>query len=150
MKTEKLSSIVLYVALGITLLLFSIFYFGGMDSTRDDFDKTSLLLCWMYLIAGLCLVVTCIFFCIKFGQTFRRNPRTFWRNFIVFFSILILFFVTWFLGSNEPIQSLEYTKTESYSFWLKLSDMFLYALYVLLGLTILAAPGMSVFKSLKK
>ena len=150
MKTEKISSIVLYVALGITLLLFSVFYIGGMDSTGDDFDKTSLLLSWMYFIAGLCLVVTFIFFCIKFGQTFRRNPRTFWRNFIVFFSILILFFVTWFLGSDEPIQSLEYTKTASYSFWLKLSDMFLYALYVLLGLTILVAPGMSVFKSLKK
>lgn len=153
MKPEKISSKILYAALGITVVVLAVFYFVGTnasDSAGSDFDKTSLLLGWTYFLFGLCIVASCIFFGIKFVQTFRRNPHTFWRNFLVFSGVLILFAVTWLLGSGEPIHSLNYALQGNSYFWLKLTDMFLYATYALLGAAILAIFGMYIFKSLKK
>ena len=152
MKTAKISSIILYAALGISLGILAVFYFGGVNTavSADNFDKTSLFLYWTYFLLSLCFVVTCIFSGIKFGQTFHRNPRTFWRNFIVFSGILILFGITWLLGNGDPIQSLKNLELGNTYFWLKLTDMFLYAIYVLLGLTVLAVPCLYVYKLLKK
>ncbi|MCD7972684.1 MAG: hypothetical protein LUG18_08460 [Candidatus Azobacteroides sp.] len=153
MKLEKISSLCLYGMLGVTVIIIALFYLGGTGITPEGDSEpvcTGLLLNWMYgLLGGVFAVITTFFFVTSF-HTFKRNPHTFWRNFFVFFGIVVLLAVTWFTGSGEPLQMGNYRGTGNVYFWLKTADMFLYAIYIMLGLIILLLAGINIYHIRKK
>lgn len=152
MKPVKISSSILYTVVGITLCIVIFLFFSEVTVSGSDTmpDSASVLISWMSILLGISVIALCVFFVIKFIQTFKRNPRTFWRNFLVFFGILVLLAITWFLGNGNPLLIDSYKGVGNVYFWLKLTDMFLYAIYVLLGLSILTIAGIQVYRFLKK
>ena len=155
MKASKIASIVYYVLLALSAVVFVLFFcvgFGNQESLPSGFYKspqfTNLLMWWMYIlvaICGICTVVGAV--TAKGGKVDSQMPA--WGDTLakvglwLFVPVLL---VTWFLGSKVPIM----TGTGLYedAFWLQATDAIIYTVYVLLVVTVVAlvASLSGVFK----
>lgn len=155
MKASKIASIVYYVLLALSAVVFVLFFcvgFGNQESLPSGFYKspqfTNLLMWWMYIlvaICGICTVVGAV--TAKGGKVDSQMPA--WGDTLakvglwLFVPVLL---VAWFLGSKAPIM----TGTGLYedAFWLQATDAIIYTVYVLLVVTVVAlvASLSGVFK----
>ena len=155
MKASKIASIVYYVLLALSAVVFVLFFcvgFGNQESLPSGFYKspqfTNLLMWWMYIlvaICGICTVVGAV--TAKGGKVDSQMPA--WGDTLakvglwLFVPVLL---ITWFLGSKAPIM----TGTGLYedAFWLQATDAIIYTVYVLLVVTVVAlvASLSGVFK----
>ena len=155
MKASKIASIVYYVLLALSVVVFVLFFcvgFGNQESLPSGFYKspqfTNLLMWWMYIlvaICGICTVVGAV--TAKGGKVDSQMPA--WGDTLakvglwLFVPVLL---ITWFLGSKAPIM----TGTGLYedAFWLQATDAIIYTVYVLLVVTVIAlvASLSGVFK----
>ena len=155
MKASKIASIVYYVLLALSVVVFVLFFcvgFGNQESLPSGFYKspqfTDLLMWWMYIlvaICGICTVVGAV--TAKGGKVDSQMPA--WGDTLakvglwLFVPVLL---ITWFLGSKAPIM----TGTGLYedAFWLQATDAIIYTVYVLLVVTVIAlvASLSGVFK----
>ncbi|MDR1981586.1 MAG: hypothetical protein LBQ39_08220 [Tannerellaceae bacterium] len=156
-KIRKISSWVLIATTVIMLAVVGLFFFGG-DGEPYKGEKwnplyTDTLLYWMYALLGITLVTILGFVIIQFVANFKADTKKALAGLGVIVLFAILFFSTYSLGDGEPIASLA-TKAgaEAYNtpFWLKLTDMFLYSIYVMAALVILAVIVGSVKRVFEK
>ena len=155
MKASKIASIVYYVLLALSVVVFVLFFcvgFGNQESLPSGLYKspqfTDLLIWWMYIlvaICGICTVVGAV--TAKGGKVDSQMPA--WGDTLakvglwLFVPVLL---VTWFLGSKAPI--LTGTGLYEDAFWLQATDAIIYTVYVLLVVTVIAlvASLSGVFK----
>ena len=155
MKASKIASIVYYVLLALSAVVFVLFFcvgFGNQESLPSGFYKspqfTNLLMWWMYIlvaICGICTVAGAV--TAKGGKVDSQMPA--WGDTLakvglwLFVPVLL---ITWFLGSKAPLM----TGTGLYedAFWLQATDAIIYTVYVLLVVTVIAlvASLSGVFK----
>ena len=142
MKASKIASIVYYVLLALSAVVFVLFFcvgFGNQESLPSGFYKspqfTDLLMWWMYILVAICGVCTVVgAVTAKGGKVDSQMPA--WGNVLakvglwLFLPVLV---ITWFLGSKAPIM----TGTGLYedAFWLQATDAIIYTVYVLLVVT---------------
>ena len=145
MKASKIASIVYYVLLALSAVVFVLFFcvgFGNQESLPSGFYKspqfTDLLMWWMYILVAICAVCTVVgAVTAKGGKVDSQMPA--WGNVLakvglwLFLPVLV---ITWFLGSKAPIM----TGTGLYedAFWLQATDAIIYTVYVLLVVTAVA------------
>lgn len=150
----RVSYYVLYALFAAIIIVLALFYFGGemavplvpeMDSNPAYTDA---LLFLMYGLVGLTVLVTVVAFIAQFVAALKDNPMAALKSLIGIVLLAIVMIVAWSLGSGEPLQITGYEGTENVPFWLKLTDMFLYTLYFLLGAVIVAMIGSSIKKLL--
>lgn len=154
--TYKVSYYVLYVLFAITLIVLGLFFFGGdaqgdavlmgVDPAMWQPAQTDSLLYLMYGLFGLAVLATVLAFLFQFGAALKDNPGNALKSLLGFVFLIALLVIAWAMGSGEPLVIPGYDGTDNVPFWLKLTDMFLYTIYILLGLTILAM----LFGSIKK
>ena len=155
MKASKIASIVYYVLLALSVVVFVLFFcvgFGNQESLPSGFYKspqfTDLLMWWMYILAvicGVCTVVGAV--TAKGGKVDSQMPA--WGDTLakvglwLFVPVLI---ISWFLGSKAPL--LTGTGLYEDAFWLQATDAIIYTVYVLLVVTVIAlvASLSGVFK----
>ena len=155
MKASKIASIVYYVLLALSAVVFVLFFcvgFGNQESLPSGFYKspqfTDLLMWWMYIlvaICGICTVVGAV--TAKGGKVDSQMPA--WGDTLakvglwLFVPVLI---ISWFLGSKAPL--LTGTGLYEDAFWLQATDAIIYTVYVLLVVTVVAlvASLSGVFK----
>jgi hypothetical protein len=145
MKASKIASIVYYVLLALSAVVFVLFFcvgFGNQESLPSGFYKspqfTDLLMWWMYILVAICAVCTVVgAVTAKGGKVDSQMPA--WGNALakvglwLFLPVLV---ITWFLGSKAPLM----TGTGLYedAFWLQATDAIIYTVYVLLVVTAVA------------
>ena len=145
MKASKIASIVYYVLLALSAVVFVLFFcvgFGNQESLPSGFYKspqfTDLLMWWMYILVAICAVCTVVgAVTAKGGKVDSQMPA--WGNVLakvglwLFLPVLV---IAWFLGSKAPIM----TGTGLYedAFWLQATDAIIYTVYVLLVVTAVA------------
>ena len=145
MKASKIASIVYYVLLALSAVVFVLFFcvgFGNQESLPSGFYKspqfTDLLMWWMYILVAICGVCTVVgAVTAKGGKVDSQMPT--WGDVLakvglwLFVPVLV---ITWFLGSKAPIM----TGTGLYedAFWLQATDAIIYTVYVLLVVTAVA------------
>ena len=145
MKASKIASIVYYVLLALSAVVFVLFFcvgFGNQESLPSGFYKspqfTDLLMWWMYILVAICGVCTVVgAVTAKGGKVDSQMPA--WGDVLakvglwLFVPVLV---ITWFLGSKAPIV----TGTGLYedAFWLQATDAIIYTVYVLLVVTAVA------------
>ena len=56
--------------------------------------------------------------------------------------------VAWAMGDGTPMQIPGYSGTDNVPFWLKVTDMFLYSIYILLFVTVVAIIASGIKKKL--
>lgn len=144
----KVSYYVLYVMFAVILVVLGLFYFGGdaqgeaalmgVDPEMWQPAQTDALLYLMYGLFGLAVVATILAFLFQFGAALKDSPVKALKSLFGVILLAVVLIVTWSMGDGTPLTIPGYSGTENVPFWLKLTDMFLYTFYILLGATILA------------
>lgn len=152
----KISYYVLYVLFAAILAVLGIFFFGGdaqgdavlfgVDPEMWQPAYTDLLLYLMYGLLGLAIVAMVGGFIVQFGSALSDNPVKALKSLLGFILMVVVMVVAWSLGSDKTMDIPGYDGADNVPFWLKVTDMFLYSIYFLLGATILAM----FFSSIKK
>ena len=140
MNVGRISSLVLWACMVITLGVFAFFYWGA-STHKDELDaaiETSFALSWMYGILALNTVVVCSFSFVRFFIRWKDNPKSIISPLIWMGVLTALFLGGYLLGDGTPLAISGYEGGENTYTWLKLTDMWIYVLYVLIGLTIIA------------
>ncbi len=108
--------------------------------------QTDTLLYLVYGLLGLAIIATVAAFILQFGSALKDNPVKALKSLIGVILLIVVMFIAWSMGSGEPLVIQGYDGSDNVPFWLKITDMFLYSFYFLLGATVLAM----LFSSIKK
>ncbi|MDR3118892.1 MAG: hypothetical protein LBU44_05670 [Mediterranea sp.] len=151
--TYRVSYYVLYAIFAVVFVVLGLFYLGGEMSAPLVPDManpayTDTLLYLMYGLFGFTVVVTVIAFVAQFGITLKDNPVAALKSLLGVVLLAVVLIVAWVAGSEEALVLTGYDGTENVPFWLKLTDMFLFTLYFMTAVCILAMIGSSIKKAL--
>ena len=140
-------TIVLAVLLSISVIVLLLFYLGGdVDPSKslkglEELSQpvfTDLLMKYMYVLFGIAFVVTIASAVITFKMKLSANPKSAITVLIGFSSLALLMILTYALGSTTELTIPGFDGVQT-AFDLKLSDMCLYSIYVLFGITIIVS-----------
>ena len=155
--SNKISNSVLWLCMMVTVGVFALFYFSGnveMPTTDAPEPKhTPLLLSWTGIVLLLSICVFIFFSLYRFYRKFKEDSRSAWRSLIFFLLLIFLLAITYLLGNDAPVDIPGYDGKENTQVWLKLTDMWLYSIYILMGIATLSVFGgiiWSYFKKLNK
>ena len=150
-KAHKVSAGILNISLLAVLVIFSFFYISyAKDSESVGPGQTDGI-----LICSLCLFfISC--FSVLFFSVHRlvRGGKSYFRK--TFHSLLslvmlgMLLLVTYQLGNGEPLAIIGYQGKENTYHWLKISDMWIFSCFTLLGLIILATVAGTIWSTFKR
>ena len=134
---NKIPRIFLYAAIGITVLIAVLFFAGGSyevsinNLSYDEPAYTNLLLIWSYILFGASILVTLIFVVVKFILSTIDNPKSAIKSLCVLGGGALLFIIAYAFGDGTPLKLIGYDGPDNVYSWLKVTDMFLYVIYVL-------------------
>ena len=155
-KIQKISSSILYVILVVTLVILGMFFFGGEDTNRIVSDAemsqplyTDPLIYWIYILLGVTIIVTILAAIFQFATSFMDSPKEAIKSLLGLIAMVVLLVVTYSIGSGEPLVLPAYDGTDNVPFWLKITDMFLYSFYFMMGVAILLILGFGIAKKFK-
>lgn len=150
-KAHIISTIILWICTLTALIIFGFFYAVYIKNPEATaFRPTNNILIYLFILFFLCCMSVVLFSVYKI---ITGGKDYFNRSFHSLLSIVLLgllFFTTYQLGSGEPLFILGYQGHENTFHWLKVSDMWIYSISVLLGLTILAVFVGIIWSYLKK
>lgn len=145
---RKVSSYTLLALSCISVLIFFLFFLGGSETDAKGntvYEYTGTLLYWTYALFLVTISATLIFACKNFASSFQTNSRGALVSIGGLVAFLALLAITYAIGSGEPIKGLnEASQGYNTSGWLKVTDMWLYSIYVLF----IAAVGAVVWGGL--
>lgn len=156
-RIQNASGAVLWLLLGVTALVLALFFLGGetppeerlvMDLTKNEPLHTDVLLAWMYVLLSVAVAVTLGSMARQFLHRWAASPREALRPLAGVGLLALLLGVAWLCGSGLPLDMPGYDGGENTPFWLRLADMFLYAVYVLLAVAVALLVGFAVRKRL--
>ena len=156
--TYKASYYALYAMFAIILIVMGIFFFGG-DATGDAVipgvdpemwqpAQTDALLYLMYALFGIAIAATVIAAVFQFGAAKKHNPASAIKSLLGLVLLVVVLIIAWAMGSGTPMNIPGYEGTDNVYFWLKLTDMFLYSIYILLFVTVVAIIVSGIKKKL--
>lgn len=139
---RKTSSYTFLALVAISVIVFALFLFGGSELDMKDnkvYAYTDVLIYWTYAL-GILSVVTVLFFVVKdFIAELAASPSAALKKIAGPIALVVLLLVTYAIGDTTPLKLNEEAQRFNAPFWLKFSDMWIYSVYVLLFLTIVAA-----------
>ena len=82
-------------------------------------------------------------------SSFMDSPKATIKSLLGFFLLVVIMIASWAAGSGEVLVMPGYDGTENVPFWLKLTDMFLYTIYIQIAAIIVAIVGFGIAKKFK-
>lgn len=156
--TYKASYYALYAMFAIILIVMLIFFLGGnaqgdalipgVDPEMWQPAQTDSLLYLMYVLFGLAVAATIIAAVFQFMSALKDNPANAIKSLLGLVLLVVVMGIAWVIGDGTPMNISGYEGTDNVPFWLKVTDMFLYAIYILLFVTIVAIIGSGIKKKL--
>ena len=154
---RKISSWTLIFVTLVSLAFFALFYFGGVGEPYGQNQSknpifTGELLYWAYALFALCAAGMILFGIIQFGSNFKTNPKGALAGLGILVCFAVLLVVAYSLGDGTLLTHGINQDSQKYNtvFWLKVTDMWLYSIYMLAGLAIVAMGWGSIKKILSK
>lgn len=157
-RIQNASGSILWILLIVTIVILGLFYVGGetptaervvADTSLSEPLYTEALLYWMYILFGIAIVVTLVAALYKFATSFVDAPKAAMKSLIGIVLLAAVMIISWSAGSTETLVMPGYDGTENVPFWLKITDMFLYTIYIQVGAMILLMVGFGVIKKFK-
>jgi hypothetical protein len=148
-KIRKTSNIVFLVTVFISLVVMGIFVFGGQTPDAERIMLASvyglsqprfldLLIYWTYALVAITVVVLLIFAISGFIVGLKENPKKAIGGFIALVLLGVLLGVAYVLGSGEILDIPGYTGNHNVPGWLRIADMWIYGIYAMVVINILA------------
>jgi len=155
-KIKKISSWTLIAVWVLSLAVFALFYFGGLDTPMgiDEWKNptyTGELLMWSYFLLGICSISMILFGLTQFALKFKTNPKSSIMGLGVIIGFVLLLFITYSIGDVTPLPNIN---SDSQKFnidsWLKITDMWIYTMYILISMAAIAMVWGAVKKAISK
>lgn len=134
----KLSYYVLYVLFALILIVLGMFFFVGYNNPVGEYNdpkNTNLLIYLMYGMIGFCVAVSVIAAIAQFGASLKDNPKNAMKSLIGIICLIAVVVIAWSMGSDAAVLTGDGLYTDT--FWLKITDMFIYSIYILMGIAAL-------------
>lgn len=103
----------------------------------------------MYILFGITVAVTLVAAIYQLITNFIDSPKATIKSLLGVVFLIVVMIFSWAIGSDQALVMPGYDGTENVPFWLKLSDMFLYTIYILMGITVLLILGFGITKKFK-
>ena len=135
--TYKVSYYIFYVLIALILVVLGLFFGVGYNNPMGDYNApqhTETLIFLIYGFLALCLLVTVLGGLAQFALSLKDDPKSAVKSLLaiaLFAGVLVGAYV---MGSDEPL-TMASGETFTDATMLKLSDMMLYAIYLLLAVT---------------
>lgn len=156
-KIHKTSKMVLYAIIGITVLILAVFFFGGevqveerVVPTISEPRYTDLLMYWVYALLAISVLVLIAFAVSDFISSWKSRPKSAFRSLLVVLAFVAMLIITFAMGSGTPLNIVGYTGVGNVPIFLKITDMWLYSIYLMVAVNVLALLFSSLLKSGKK
>ncbi len=146
LKTEQVSTRVLYILIALTVLLFGAFFIIGFDKpySEDPGFNAPLLTDAVLIFVYLLILTALVIMAYSVVRSVRRRDKStnvtnnipeskiLWGTVALLLCCLV---ITFLLGSTQPVQvnGVEFAQT----FWLKTTDMFINTIIVMLIVAVL-------------
>jgi hypothetical protein len=153
---SKISNWILIAAVTVSIAVLGMFYFGGEGETIVPHSwnpaYTSTLLTWIFILLGICMAGMLMFGITQFINSFKTNTKKSLMVLGALVGFFLLLILTYTLGDGTPIARITAVESQRFNvpFWLKVIDMWLYSMYALIGLAILAIIWGSIRKGMNK
>ncbi len=144
----KASYYVLYAMLAVILVVIGLFVFGGsaegqniiatVDADMWQPKNTDVLMYTVYLLLGVAVTVTLLTAILQFAITLKDRPKEALQSLLGGIILAAVLGGSWYLGSDSVLNIPGYDGPDNVAFWLKITDMFLYTFYILMGVSILS------------
>lgn len=145
---RKTSSMTFLVLAGISLVVFAVFLFGGHTTDVKEnkvYNFTDLLLYWMYALGGIAILTVLGFVIKDFVSKLASNPGEAFKSVAGVIALIALLAVTYLIGDDTPLKLNEEAQKFNSTGWLKVTDMWIYSVYVLL----VATTGAAILGAIK-
>ena len=151
---RKISSWTLLLVVLLSFVILGLFFFGGVDEPLNKQKNptfTNELLLWIYLLLAICTFSMVIFGITQFANKFKTNTKASLTTLGVLVGFASLLAISYVIGDGTPIAGLNKASQKfNIESWLKITDMWLYGMYILLGLSMCAIAWGSIRKALSK
>ena len=131
----KVSYYIFYVLIALILVVLGLFFMVGYNNPMGEYnapEHTETLMFLMYAMLTVCVLVTVLGGLAQFATGLKDDPKGAMKSvlaLVLFAAVLIGAYV---MGSDEPLMMADGTEFTDVTM-LKLSDMMLYAIYLLVG-----------------
>jgi magnesium-transporting ATPase (P-type) len=153
-KIRRLSSWTLWAVTLISVIVLGFFYLGGVVDPNAEQKApvhTDLLLYWCYIIFAITIVVLVILGLFQFVSTVKTKPKSALASLGVLILFAALLGLTYSMGNGTALAGINEDSAQfNTPFWLKVSDMWIYSMFILLVICILALVSGTVIKVLRK
>lgn len=152
-KIHRTSRTALLIGVFVSLVVMGLFYLGGQvaeaekivpDMSQPKF--TDIVLYWAYIL--LIVTVACWFIFGLFGflKQFKESPKKALGGFLTIAAIAAMLIVFYLIGNGQLLNIPGYSGHDNNPGTLKMTDMWLFSCYVMLGLTVLSILLLPLFK----
>jgi hypothetical protein len=153
-KIRKISSCTLLIVNIISVALWALFFFGGVGEPIGEWKNptyTGEVLIWSYVLLAICAINIVLFGIIQFFNKFKTSPKGAITSLAVFIGFAVLLIIAYTIGDGTQLSGIN-ADSQKYNVdsWLKITDMWLYAMYVLSLLSVFAIFWGSVKKIINK
>lgn len=144
-KIRKTSSTIFLVSIIISIIVIALFIFGGQvapeqklvaDQSQPVF--TDLMLYWAYILLAVTIVALVVLAAFSFISSLKSSPKSAMGGLIAAIALIVILGLTYAIGSGELLNIPGYEGTDNNPGTLKMTDMWIYSMYVMLGLSIVA------------
>ena len=144
-KIRRISQAAFLLAVAASLVVMGMFAFGGqVPEAQKYFPDLSqpihldLLLNWTYILVAITIVVLLFFAVIGFVKGLKESPKKAIGGFLALVALGALLVVTYSMGSGEILDILNYEGPHNVPHWLRIVDMWIYSIYAMVGVVVLA------------
>ena len=142
-KIRRTSSLVFLVAVLITLAIIALFLFGGQVAPEQklvpDMSQpvfTDIMLYWAYILLAVTVVALILFAIFGFFKNLKTSPKSALGGLLVLVAIVAILGISYALGSGELLNIPGYDGSDNNPATLKMTDMWIYSMYLMLSLSI--------------
>lgn len=152
-KIRKTSSWTFLAITLISLVVLGIYYLGGVIDPAAEMVEpvyTGLLLNWIYAVFAVTIFSMVVFAIWNIGSLIQHDAKSAIMPIGVIAVSVAIFVIAYSIGDGTPLNLVGYDGTDNTEFWLKLTDMWLFTTYILIGLILVSLSFFSVRKILSK
>ncbi len=144
-KIRKISSWTFLASIIVSLVVIALFLLGGQVASDqkivDDLSQpvfTDAMLYWAYALLAVTIFVLVLFAILGFFQNLKINRKGALGSLLVLVALAALLGVTYSIGSGELLHIPGYEGADNNPVTLKMTDMWIYSMYAMLILSIIA------------
>ncbi len=154
---KKISSIVLWVSIAISVVLAIMFFVGGDEpatlSTGGETTTpvwTDQLMYWVYAIVLIGVALLVIFAIKTLITMFQTDAKAATKSLCTVLAFVALMVVCYVMSPSTEFSRIVNGETQTFSeVEMKMTDMWLYSIYTLVALTVVLVVGFGVKKLIK-